>query len=188
MPLGRKVPDQRRHLSAPAVCGERLERHVLEQVGNGQPQDVGEVRGRDCPRAPESRSHNLAAGRSSGCFSRRPRTRGESHVFRFQPRALRNTREHSRTDLFAVMEREDEIGPTGTRKGFVRAGLALENPSDSIKSGDDLPGLARRPRRHVAAIPIEMECGLASSCSRRSASTRSASTSAFAIASSAVAP
>ena len=40
-------------------------------------------------------------------------------VFRLEPRALRDTREHARTNRFSVVKREDDIRPAGARKRLV---------------------------------------------------------------------
>jgi len=42
-----------------------------------------------------------------------------SRVLRLQAAVLGDAGEHARTDLFAVMEGEDQVGPTGTCEDLV---------------------------------------------------------------------
>jgi hypothetical protein len=80
----------------------------------------------------------------------------ELQVSWLEPGALRETREHARTDSFSVVKREDDIRPAGTRKRLVRTGLALECPAESVEGCEDTRGLGRRSETHAAAIAIEM--------------------------------
>jgi hypothetical protein len=43
--------------------------------------------------------------------------------------------QHLRTDLFFVMKGENHIGPTGTGKDFVRAGLTFDAPANAEECG-----------------------------------------------------
>lgn len=61
---------------------------------------------------------------------------------------LRDPRKHARTDLFTVVESENEIGPTRSGKRLVRAGLALDRPSGLEKRRQDAFRLGRGPLAH----------------------------------------
>jgi len=46
---------------------------------------------------------------------------------------LGDSRQHPWTDLFTVVKREDEIGPTLAGQRPVRSGLAFDLPTDAVK-------------------------------------------------------
>ena len=54
-------------------------------------------------------------------------------VFWREPRVLGDSRQHPWTDLFAVVKREDEIGPALAGQRAVGAGLAFDLPTDAVK-------------------------------------------------------
>jgi hypothetical protein len=73
---------------------------------------------------------------------------GYLQVIRGEPSALRDAREHSGPDVFAVMEREDEVGPTIARENPVRPSLAYDAPSNAEERRENRARLGRRPIRH----------------------------------------
>src|SRR5215210_9121969 len=82
-------------------------------------------------------------------------------IFRREACVFRNTRKHLRTDLIGVVKREDVVRPAFPSKCLVRTRLTLEMPPDSEQSGEDLPGLRRRPLAH-AGTEMLIDCGEAS--------------------------
>jgi len=93
-------------------------------------------------------------------------------------------RQHLRSDVVAIMEREHKIGPAFAGQRSMRPGLALELPPDAEQGGENTTCLSRRPLAHAAATEILIEWARLSPCSRRSARTRKANASVLAMASS----
>jgi hypothetical protein len=63
---------------------------------------------------------------------------------------LGETRQHPGAALLPVMEREDEVGPTGTSEHLVRACLALDGPADAKKCGENQASSSAGPVAHAA--------------------------------------
>ncbi len=91
-----------------------------------------------------------------------------------QPAVLGETREHPRAQFLPVMECEDHVRPTRTSEHLVRAGLALDGPTDAKKCGENEASSSAGPVAHAALKEMLRKLLPASSCSRRSATTRSA--------------
>src|SRR5260221_12410984 len=85
---------------------------------------------------------------------------GHLEIFRLETGVLRYARQHARSNFVAVVKSKHKIRPAGTRKCFVRSGLAFERPTTPVKSCEYSRGLRRRPRNHALAMPIEFDCGL----------------------------
>src|SRR5512140_3386369 len=96
----------------------------------------------------------------------------ESEIAWGQPSMLRNSRQHLRANLLAVMEGEYEIGPSIPGKRAVRARLPLEPPPDAKKCGKYTACLCRWPLTYSTATEILIEWARLSPCSSRSAKTR----------------
>lgn len=56
-----------------------------------------------------------------------------SDIFRGETSLLGDPRQHPWSDLFIVMECENDVLPPWSRKGTVRTGLSLDRPPDSLK-------------------------------------------------------
>ena len=67
-----------------------------------------------------------------------------------QPAVLGETRQHTRAEFLPVVEREDEVRPTGTSEHLVRTGLALDGPTDAKKCGENETGSSAGPVAHAA--------------------------------------
>lgn len=70
-------------------------------------------------------------------------------VLRLEARVLRNTGKHLRAYLFGVVERENIVRPAFPGKRFVGTRLSFDLPPDSDQSGENPPGLRRRPLAHA---------------------------------------
>ena len=89
--------------------------------------------------------------------------------------AFGDTRQHSRSDLFVVVECEHEIRPAVTLERSMGTGLPLDPPANPNEGGQHAAGPGGRPAAHAAwKVTLRNSAG-ASRCSRRSAITRSAS-------------
>lgn len=88
---------------------------------------------------------------------------------------FRDPGQHAWSYLFFIVEREHDIGRTFPSQNFVRTRLTFDGPTDSEQSSEDPRRASTRPRGHAAANVIVVNSGLASPCSRRSATTRRAS-------------
>ena len=73
--------------------------------------------------------------------------------------------QHSRTDLFAVVEGEDEVRPAWSAEDAVGSGLALEGSADAQQSGENELSAGARPLAHAAAKEMFRNSRPASSCS-----------------------
>jgi hypothetical protein len=71
-------------------------------------------------------------------------------IRRTQPAVLGETCEHPRPEFLPVVEREDEVRPAGTSEHLVRAGLALDGPTDAKKCGENEAGSSAAPVAHAA--------------------------------------
>jgi hypothetical protein len=71
-------------------------------------------------------------------------------ICRTQPAVLGETREHPRAEFLPVVEREDEVRPAGTSEHLVRAGLALDGPTDAKKCGENEADSSAGPFAHAA--------------------------------------
>ena len=67
-----------------------------------------------------------------------------------QPAVLGKTREHPRAEFLPVVECEDQVRPTGTSEHLVRAGLALDSPTDAKKCGENQASSSAGPVAHAA--------------------------------------
>ena len=113
-----------------------------------------------------------------------PRTEhGRSDVFRCQSRSLCNSRQHARSDLFAVVEREYEVRVSVPRQCPMRPRRTLERPSRALQPGQHSPGARAASRAHATANVILAGSKGCCPASILSASTRNASVSACAMAS-----
>ncbi len=61
---------------------------------------------------------------------------------------LRDPGKHLRSDLILIMEGELKIRPTISRQQFVRPGLSLQLPADSLQRGEYTLCLASGPPAH----------------------------------------
>src|SRR5665647_1561822 len=111
-----------------------------------------------------------------------------SQVLRTEPAVLGDPRQHPWADLIAIVKGEDEVGPAGTGKDAMRAGLALDRPANPKKGRENELGSGARPVAHAAAKEMFRNSRPASWFSRRSATTRNASACTRAMASSWLAP
>ena len=86
--------------------------------------------------------HVAAARGSFGTLDSRIEERAEdqSKVFGCEASALRDPCQHLRSNLFVVVEGEDEIGPAGSSERSMGAGLALETPANSDEGGQYAAG------------------------------------------------
>ena len=82
--------------------------------------------------------------------------------------------EHPGTKLFIVMKGKNKVRPAGAGKCTMRTALALDGPANTKKPCQDTSSPRARPLAHEAAKEMLTRSGLASPCSRRSASTRRA--------------
>jgi hypothetical protein len=57
-----------------------------------------------------------------------------SDIFRGETSLLGDPRQHPWSDLFIVVECENDVLPPRPRKGSVRAGLSLNRPPDPLKA------------------------------------------------------
>ena len=98
----------------------------------------------------------------------------DSHVVGSQASTLRNPGEHSRPDLFVIVEGKHEVRPSLPRKRSVRARLTFERPPDPVEAGQDAAGFRRALGAHAARNDTLRNSAGVSPCSRRSARSRSA--------------
>ena len=59
--------------------------------------------------------------------------------------SLRDPGQHSRSDLFIVVEGKDEVRPSFTSQGPVGVRLSLDSPADLEEGGQDSPSLGGWP-------------------------------------------
>jgi len=64
------------------------------------------------------------------CFSRLLAGFATSEIFGTEAGALRDSRQHAGADFFAIVECEDNIGPTFSGQCAVGSGLSLELPAN----------------------------------------------------------
>jgi hypothetical protein len=72
-----------------------------------------------------------------------------TQVLRLEARVLRDTSKHLRAYLFGIVERENIVGRAFPDKRFVGTRLTFDLPPDSDQSGENPPGLRRRPLAHA---------------------------------------
>ena len=65
-----------------------------------------------------------------------------------------NSRQHARANLFAVMKREHEIGPTGTTKRAVGTALALHFPAMRQQRAEQSSCFNRGPSAHESDLVL----------------------------------
>ncbi len=127
-------------------------------------------------------ARRATCGRSPDA-SRQGAGRVRLQVFGPKTGVFRDSSQHPRPDLFALVKREDHIWPALAPEGAVRAGLPSELPPDSVESCQNAVRPGGWPTAHAAGTTKRMGWGRASPCSICSARTRRASTSALAMAS-----
>lgn len=120
----------------------------------------------------------------------RPRVAVLLQIPRPQSGMFRYSRQHSRSDLDAVVECPNVVATFGVRQKDVGAFLGFDRISDSQKCTKYLGRFGARPLAHCQAASIETVTVSVGSfcCSMRSARTRRASACADALASFSVAP
>src|SRR5688572_3488028 len=78
-----------------------------------------------------------------------------SEILGLQSRALGDSSEHLRSDILAVVKREDDIGPAWPGESLVRPGLSHKRPTNPVQRGKDARGPGRRPYAHATTIEMD---------------------------------
>jgi hypothetical protein len=70
-------------------------------------------------------------------------------IFRMQASPFGNSREHTRTDFFLIVERKLEIRPPGPSHQTMRSALALRSPASAFQGRQDSTSLTGAPTAHL---------------------------------------